>query len=73
MYDSRPFRLDSVANADMMEIPLVFLGSWWYDKRSNFIRFCGESEIDPQLQSQIVKDVPHAYVVGMRLEKKKKE
>lgn len=71
MYSSRPFRLDAVANADTVEIPLVFFGSWWYDKRFNVTRFCGESEIDPQLQSQMVKDVPHAYVVGMRLEKKK--
>lgn len=69
MYSSRPFRLDAVANADTVEIPLVFFGSWWYDKRSNFIRFCGESEIDPRLRSQIVKDVPHSYVIGMRLEK----
>ena len=73
MYSSRPFRLDAVANADTVEIPLVFFGSGWYDKRFNVTRFCGEREIDPQLQSQIVKDVPHAYVVGMRLEKKKKE
>lgn len=70
MYSSRPFRLDAVANADTVEIPLVFFGSGWYDKRFNVTRFCGESEIDPQLQSQIVKDVPHAYVIGMRLEKK---
>lgn len=73
MYDSRPFRLESVTDGDMVEIPLVFFGSWWYDKRFNVTRFCGESEIDPQLQAEIVKDVPHAYVVGMRLEKKKKE
>lgn len=73
MYSSRPFRLDAVANADTVEIPLVFFGSGWYDKRFNVTRFCGESEIDPQLQAEIVKDVPHAYVVGMRLEKKKKE
>lgn len=73
MYSSRPFRLDAVANADTVEIPLVFFGSGWYDKRFNVTRFCGESEIDPQLQAKIVKDVPHAYVVGMRLEKKKKE
>lgn len=73
MYDSRPFRLESVTDGDMVEIPLVFFGSWWYDKRSNFIRFCGESEIDSQLQSQIVKDVPHSYVIGMRLEKMPKK
>ena len=73
MYSSRPFRLDAAANADTVEIPLVFFGSWWYDKRSNFIRFCGESEIDSQLQSQIVKDVPHSYVIGMRLEKMPKK
>lgn len=73
MYDSRPFRLESVTDGDTVEIPLVFFGSWWYDKRFNVTRFCGESEIDPQLQAEIVKDVPHAYVIGMRLEKKKKE
>lgn len=73
MYDSRPFRLESVTDGDTVEIPLVFFGSWWYDKRSNFIRFCGESEIDSQLQSQIVKDVPHSYVIGMRLEKMPKK
>lgn len=69
----RSILLLCAANADTVEIPLVFFGSWWYDKRFNVTRFCGESEIDPQLQSQMVKDVPHAYVVGIRLEKKKKE
>lgn len=73
MYSSRPFRLDAAANADTVEIPLVFFGSGWYDKRFNVTRFCGESEIDPQLQAEIVKDVPHAYVVGMRLEKMPKK
>ena len=73
MYDSRPFRLESVTDGDTVEIPLVFFGSGWYDKRFNVTRFCGESEIDPQLQAEIVKDVPHAYVVGMRLEKMPKK
>lgn len=69
MYSTRPFRLDAVADADAVEIPLVFYGSAWYDKQAHITRFCGEDEIDPQLQAQIVKDVPHFYVVGMGLEK----
>lgn len=72
-YATRPFRQVGLSDADTMEIPLVFYGSAWYDAQSHFTRFCGENEIDPAMQAQIVKDVPHAYVVGMRLEKMQAE
>ena len=69
IYGTRPFRLDAVADADTVEVPLVFYGSAWYDEQYQLIRLCGESEIDPQLQADIVKMVPHFYVVGLRLER----
>ncbi len=73
MYSTRPFRLDAAPDTATVEIPLVFYGSGWYDERFKITRFCGEKEIDPTLKAELVKDVPHFYVIGMRLEKVKEK
>jgi hypothetical protein len=46
-------------------------GSSWYDERFNIYRFCGENEINPDMSSEILKDVPHYYVIGVKFNKKK--
>ena len=42
----------------------------WLDERYNIIRFCGEKEIDPELSSEILKHLPHYYILGLKYEKK---
>lgn len=69
-YNTRPFRIDSFESGKF--IPLVFFGSMWFDAKYNVFRFCGENEIAPDLSSEIVRDVPHFYVIGVEFTKKQK-
>ena len=68
-YNTRPFKIGTFKEDQF--IPLVLFGSSWYDERFNVYRFCGESEIDPDMSSEILKDVPHFYVIGVKFVKKK--
>ena len=67
-YHTRPFKIGAFEVDEF--IPLVLFGSSWYDERFNAYRFCGESEINPDMSSEILKDVPHYYVLGVRFVKK---
>ena len=67
-YNTRPFKIKAF-NEDEF-IPLILLGSGWYDERFNILRFCGEREIEPDMSSEILKDVPHYYVIGVKFVKK---
>ncbi len=67
-YHARPFKIEAFKENEF--IPLVLLGSAWYDERINTYRFCGESEIDPDMSSKILKDIPHYYVIGVKFVKK---
>ena len=67
-YHTRPFKLNALKEDEF--IPLILLGSGWYDERFNVFRFCGEREIEPDMSSEILKDVPHYYVVGVKFVKK---
>lgn len=62
-YAARPFKLQNFKAGEF--IPLVLVGSTWWDPQINFFRFCGDSEIDPDLSSEIVKNIPHYYVIGV--------
>ena len=65
-YESRVFMKSGFEPGKF--IPLIFFGSMWYDAQHGFYRFCGESEIDPDLtKGMIVKQVPHFYVFGVEL------
>lgn len=64
-YSPRPF--ETVDFRTDSFIPLMFVGSVWYDAKFNVFRFCGENEIAPDLSSEIVSHVPHFYVVGVEL------
>lgn len=68
-YSSRPFIVDKFEEGKF--IPLVLYGSFWFDEKANVIRFCGEKEIDPTMSSDILKYLPHYYVIGVEINKKK--
>ena len=69
-YESRPFLLESGGEKEVQDIPLVLYGSWWEEPGTTICRFCGESEIDPGLQAEVLTHVPHYYVIGLRMKKK---
>lgn len=65
MYTSRPFKLDEFESGT--DIPLMLYGSFWYDEKFKINRFCGDTEIDPDMSTEILKNIPHYYIVGIRL------
>ena len=64
-YESRPFELVPPAKGKF--IPLVLYGSYWYEPETGVSRFCGESVIKPDLSSDIVKSIPHFFVLGLKI------
>ena len=67
-YYTRPFKIEAFKEDAF--IPLILYGSMWYDERFGVFRFCGEKEIDPDMSSEILKDVPHYYVLGVKFVRK---
>ncbi len=67
-YNHRPFRMIP-QEGDDMHIPLVLYGSCWYDKRHDIYRFCGDKEISPDMSSEILKNIPHYFIIGIDLRK----
>lgn len=67
-YNTRPFKLDNAPAEGY--VPLVLLGSIWWDKQVNVFRFCGENEIDPDLsvEKSMVHFIPHYYVFGVDIQ-----
>ena len=65
-YESRPFELVSPVETGKL-IPLVMFGSYWYEPETGVSRFCGEKLIKPDLSSEIVKSIPHFYVLGIKI------
>ncbi len=65
-YESRPFRLVPPFEKGKF-IPLVLFGSYWYEPETGVSRFCGESVIKPDLSSEIVKSIPHYFVLGIKI------
>ena len=66
IYQSRPFELAGSLEKGKF-IPLVLYGSYWYDAAAGGCRFCGDNEIKPDLSSDIVKYIPHYYVLGIKI------
>lgn len=67
-YQDRPFKQGKFEEGTF--IPLVLFGSFWLDEKYNVFRFCGESEIDPDMSTEILKHIPHYYVIGVEFKKK---
>lgn len=66
MYESRPFELTAPVEKGNI-IPLVLYGSYWYEPQAGGCRFCGDNEIKPDLSSDIVKYIPHYFVLGIKI------
>lgn len=66
-YGSRPFRLDAMPSSGNCSIPLVLYGSGWYDERTKVLRFCGENEIDPNFNAEMIGKLPRYYVIGIEV------
>ena len=70
-YNIRPFSFQEIKDdeKDNIEIPFILYGSGWLDTKYNIIRFCGEREIDPELNAEILKNIPYHYILGLQLQK----
>lgn len=66
-YETRPFMI-STFQFDTF-IPLVLYGSWWYDERFDVFRFCGENELEPDMTSDLLKEIPHYYIIGIKIKR----
>lgn len=65
MYITRPFKQQELKTGQF--IPLVMYGSFWYDKKFGIHRCCGESVIDSDMSSEILKYIPHYYIIGIEV------
>lgn len=68
LYDIRPFTLGAITLGEF--IPLVLVGSFWYDEQIGFVRFCGEREFSPDMSSETLHLCPHYYVIGISVNKR---
>ena len=66
IYESRPFELTAPIEKGKF-VPLVLYGSYWYESENGGCRFCGDNEIKPDLSSDIVKSIPHFFVLGIKI------
>jgi len=66
VYESRSFELVPPFEKEMF-IPLVLYGSYWYEAEFGGCRFCGDHTIKPDLSSDIMKSIPHYYVLGIKI------
>lgn len=66
-YEFRPFKSSEFRTGEF--IPLVLFGSMWWDERANVHRFCGANEIDRDMSTDILKYIPHYYVIGIKVSK----
>ncbi len=66
-YSVRPFNIEGF---DFNKFtPLVSCISYWWDENAGVVRCCGDSEIEPDMSSDILKDSPHYYIVGVLINK----
>lgn len=67
LYQSRPIELVSASDAGTF-VPLVLFGSYWWDADSGVFRFCGDTIIKSDLSSDIIKHIPHYYILGIKIQ-----
>ena len=66
-YQVRPFRVGRINIGGFT--PLVLVGSMWYDKDFDIVRFCVDNEFEPDLSSKSLEFIPHYYVIGINVVK----
>lgn len=69
LYRPRPFEFAATQIKESIEIPLILYASAWVDEKYKFIRFCGEKKIDPGMNAEILKHVPHHFIIGLKMQK----
>lgn len=67
-YETRPFKVGEIKLDTFM--PLMLYGSGWYDPRYKVLRFCGEGKLEPDMSSEMIREIPHSYVVGVTITEK---
>ncbi len=65
-YYLRPFKLEKFEKGKF--IPLLIYGSSWWDADCECYRFCGDSELSPDMTSELLKDSPHYFIIGVKFE-----
>ena len=65
-YYTRPFIIDGFEKGKF--IPLVLYAAPWWDENYEIYRFCGENELSPDMTSELLKDSPHYFVIGVKFE-----
>ena len=66
-YRTLPFKPSAFEEGKF--IPLAAYTSFWFDAKYNIIRSCGATELDPDMSTEILKDTPHYYVIGVVFKK----
>ena len=62
-YRTLPFKPSAFEEGKF--IPLAAYTSFWFDAKYNIIRSCGATELDSDMSTEILKDTPHYYVIGV--------
>lgn len=65
VYYPRPFKFQPIIETNHFKIPLILYGSAWLDEKYDIIRFCGEREIDQEMNAEILEKLPHYYIIGL--------
>ena len=65
-YYLRPFKLEKFEKGKF--IPLLIYGSSWWDADCECYRFCGDNELSPDMTSELLKDSPHYFIIGVKFE-----
>lgn len=68
-YDTRPYVHSGKIASGF--VPLVMLGSGWWDARSGMIRFCGVTELETDdpggFAKELFGNMPHFYIIGINV------
>lgn len=66
-YGYRPFVVEQIELGKF--IPIALCGAYWYDEEGELFRFCGDNEITPSMNEDILKSIEEYYVIGMIIKK----
>ena len=64
-YRMLPFQFQEITPGK--KIPILLLGSSWFDAKINGIRFCSELEINPDLEDEAFEKMPQYYIFSIEL------
>lgn len=64
-YRMLPFQFQEIAPGK--KIPILLLGSSWFDAKINAVRFCYDFEMNPDLSNEAFKLMPQYYIFSIEL------